>query len=402
MASIKIKLKSISKSNDLYPVVLQIIKNRKRKIITTGLECPKNLWDEKIGCYKSRHANSRNNNQLLDTLKIRARNVISEFEMEEMDFSLDEFEMKFRIGSTSTKMELFPFWQSIIDDMIASGRMGNARANKDTMRSFKRFVGRDGFVIRQVDATCLEKYEVFLRSSGGTSGGVGVKMRALRAIYNTAIRRGLVKSSYYPFKAYKVSRLKGRGMKEALTFNEIQRLKTVDCLSDTNLVNAKNYFVFSFYTRGMNFADMMLLKWSDINDNRIKYVRVKTQGKFSVKITEPLKEILDYYRLNGNDTRFVFPILLRDVLTPQQIENRKHKILSQYNSDLKIIAVKAGISKNITSYVARHSYAMCLREKGIGIDLIGESLGHQNIATTKAYVRDFGVDLIDEAVDVLI
>lgn len=57
-----------------------------------------------------------------------------------------------------------------------------------------------------------------------------------------------------------------------------------------------------------------------------------------------------------------------------------------------------GISKNITGYFAHHSFAMCLREKGLSIDVIGETLGHQSVITTKAYVREFGVEVLDEAV----
>ncbi len=113
----------------------------------------------------------------------------------------------------------------------------------------------------------------------------------------------------------------------------------------------------------MNFADMMRLRWLDVTDKRITYARAKTQGNFSLKIVPPVREILNYYNKNRRDTDYVFPILLHDVLTPMQIENRKHKILSQYNKALKILANKAGITKNVTSYVARHSFAMCLRER---------------------------------------
>ncbi len=184
--------------------------------------------------------------------------------------------------------------------------------------------------------------------------------------------------------------------------SEIESFKNVECGGDIKLVNAKHYFPFSFYTRGMNFADMMRLRWFDVTDKRITYARAKTQGNFSLKIVPPVREILNYYNKNRRDTGYVFPILLHDVLTPMQIENRKHKILSQYNKALKILANKAGITKNVTSYVARHSFAMCLREKGISIDIIGETLGHQSVLTTKAYVRDFGVEVLDEAVEVLL
>lgn len=400
MASIKIKLKRIQKSNGLYPVVLQIIKDRKRKIITLGLECSLELWDDKSGCYKARHKNARNNNQLLDTLKIRARNIISDFEMDDLSFDLKELETKFRVGS-SKRTELFPLWQTIICELKSAGRMGNARANSDTLRSVKKYAGNDFLTIEGVNVTFLEKYEVFLRSTGGTDGGIGVKMRALRAIYNTAIRRGLVKDKLYPFKDYKISKLKGRSHKQALTIDEIAIFKSADCQEDIKLINAKNYFLFSFYSRGMNFADLMRLEWSNIGEDRISYIRSKTKGLFSIKITEPVRGILNYYKSRSIGTKYVFPILLHNELSSQQIENRKHKILSEYNSSLKILAKDVGILKNLTSYVARHSYAMCLREKGIGIDLIGESLGHQDIKTTKAYVKDFGVDVLDEAVDLL-
>jgi len=45
---------------------------------------------------------------------------------------------------------------------------------------------------------------------------------------------------------------------------------------------------------------------------------------------------------------------------------------------------------------------MCLREKGVGIDIIGETLGHKSALTTKAYVSEFGVEVLDEAVEVLL
>jgi len=45
---------------------------------------------------------------------------------------------------------------------------------------------------------------------------------------------------------------------------------------------------------------------------------------------------------------------------------------------------------------------MCLREKVISIDVIGETLGHQSVLITQAYVREFGVEELDEAVEVLL
>jgi len=402
MVSIKLKLKAKVNSEGKHSIVLQVLKDRQKKIIATGLLVKKELWDHKEHCFKTRHPNAMQNNRLLDTIKIKARNIVSEFEIEDIDFTLNEFENRFRFGSKRSKVDLFTFWSSVVKDLELSGRMGYARTNKDTINSLKEFHKNPVLYMREINVTFLDKYEVFLRSRGGTNGGISVRMRSIRTIFNLAIRRDLIKQNIYPFYKYKISKLRGKRIKHALKLAEIEAFKKIDCEGDIQLINAKNYFLFSFYTRGMNFADMMRLKWSDITKKRIMYARAKTQGNFSLKIVPPVQEILDYYNHNRTDTKYVFPILLYDCLTPTQIENRKHKILGQYNKSLKILAEKAEIPKNITSYVARHSFAMCLREKGVSIDVIGETLGHQSVVTTKAYVREFGVEVLDEAVEVLL
>ena len=402
MVSIKLKLKNKSNAEDKHSIVLQILKDRQKKVIATGLSVKKIFWDEKEHCFKTRHPNSMQNNRLLDTIKIKARNIISDFEIDDIDFTLNEFENRFRFGSKRSKIDLFEFWNSVVRDLELSGRMGYARTNIDTINSLKLFHKKSILYMRDINVTFLDKYEVFLRSRGGSNGGISVRMRSIRTIFNLAIRRDLIKQNLYPFHKYKISKLKGKRIKHALNLSEIECFKAIDCGEDIRLINAKNYFLFSFYTRGMNFADMMQLKWSDVIKKRITYARAKTQGNFSIKIVPPVKEILNYYNQNRTDTKYVFPILLNDDMTAIQIENRKHKTLGQYNKNLKILAEKAGINKNITSYVARHSFAMCLREKGVGIDVIGETLGHQSVLTTKAYVRDFGVKILDEAVELLL
>jgi hypothetical protein len=108
-------------------------------------------------------------------------------------------------------------------------------------------------------------------------------------------------------------------------------------------------------------------------------------------------DILSYYKKAKSNTGYVFPILLHDNLTPIQVENRKAKKLKRFNSDLKKIAEIVGINKTLTSYVARHSYATNLKQIGVSTDLISQSMGHQNIAITSAYLKDFDDDVIDDA-----
>jgi len=146
----------------------------------------------------------------------------------------------------------------------------------------------------------------------------------------------------------------------------------------------------------------MVLKWQDIDGTTISYIRNKTKGRFIITILPPVQEILDYYRSNALPTEYVFPILLRDGLTPAQIDHRKKKTLAKYNLDLKEIANHCSINKSLSSYVARHSFANCLKQKGVATDVIGESLGHKNLTTTQVYLKELGSTVLDDAAALLL
>jgi hypothetical protein len=73
-------------------------------------------------------------------------------------------------------------------------------------------------------------------------------------------------------------------------------------------------------------------------------------------------------------------------------EDFYRKLQSQrcyYNKILKLIAEQAGISKNLTSHVSRHSYASLLLEMGESVNLfdIMSSLGHTRLSTTQTYLQ---------------
>ena len=139
----------------------------------------------------------------------------------------------------------------------------------------------------------------------------------------------------------------------------------------------------------------MTLKWSDIQNNRIFYVRSKTKGKLNLEIIAPAQEILDFYKSQNRSTDYVFPILLKDDLTPIQIANRHHKVLRRYNSKLKKIAQLVGMNKMPTSYVARHSFATILKMTGSSIEKISEMMGHTDVSITITYLKEFSNEDLD-------
>ena len=77
-------------------------------------------------------------------------------------------------------------------------------------------------------------------------------------------------------------------------------------------------------------------------------------------------------------------------------------MLKEYNKDLKHIAILCNINKSFTSYAARHSFANCLVQNGTSIDVVSESMGHSSVLVTKAYVKNLGSTILDDACESLL
>jgi site-specific recombinase XerD len=391
--SIKIILKNKIRKDNTFPLVLQIIKDGKTKIITTGMSCSKNDWDG-VQLKKS-HPNYAKRNLILTNIRQKAMKLVDEFTEEEQEFTLNDFELRFNGEKQNSRITVYEHFQDIINRMKLSNRLGNARSYNDTCNSFFKFNVDKGLMFKNLNVTKLEQYEAYLRSRNNQDSGIAFRMRTLRAAYNSAIRNGIIKQEHYPFDRYKISKLKGKGVKRALSRDEVKRMMDVDLSERPDLIHTKNYFIFSYFVRGINWVDVLRLKKENVEEDYIIYIRSKTKGRFMVKILPPVREVLDYYLITNKNTEYVFPILLKDELTPIQIEHRKHKTLKRFNKELKELARLAKVAKNVTSYVIRHSYATNLKQLGVSTDKISQSMGHSTLEVTNSYLKDFENEDID-------
>lgn len=388
-------------SDGTFPIYLRITQNRKAKFIYLNYSCKTNQWNEKEGVFKKNYDNYVKRNIILSDAKKKALQIIDQFVEQDREFTLNQFEELFRGKKTRDKQKFYEFFESKINDLAAGGRTGNQKVYQETLNSFRKFIKVRNPDFEDITPRLLEKYEIHLRSNGGTDGGISVKMRTIRAVYNDAIKRGMVKQEHYPFRVFEISKLKGKGQKRALSREEFLLIADFPSEEHSHLRDARNYFVFSYYTRGMNFVDMMKLRWTNIINETILYRRSKTNSNFQVKILPPVQAILDYYKAHFPETNYVSPILLQENLKPNQIENRKKKTLKKFNKDLKEIGKIVGIQQKLTSYVARHSFATNLKQAGIATAIISESMGHKTQEVTENYLKEFENKVIDDAMETL-
>ncbi len=80
---------------------------------------------------------------------------------------------------------------------------------------------------------------------------------------------------------------------------------------------------------------------------------------------------------------------------PASSKQQKEKIkgfIKNVNTWMKDIAANLGITKPVTTYVARHSFSTVLKRSGASTEYISEALGHADIKTTANYLDSFEDD----------
>jgi site-specific recombinase XerD len=387
--------------NGEHPIMLRIIKDRKPKYMKVGYSCHIDLWDAKNNCPKNKHPNKL----LLDTViaqkKIEAQRLLLEFDSENIDYTLND--VKRKLKGTRKDVSVLKFIDELIGGFKTSNQNGNASVYTDLMRSIKKYNNDKDLNFPEITYSFLKKYEQALRANDAMETSISYYMRTLRSVFNKAILEGVCKKVYYPFNDYEVSALSTETRKRAISKENIHKIIAAE-LKEERLINARNYFLFSFYCGGINFTDIARLKWSNIHEGRISYARAKGGKLYSFKLVEPAANILAFYKNNfyqGSDG-YIFPILYKRHISDITIRNRIHKIIGQVNKDLKQIAAAVKIDCDITTYTARHSMATVLKNSGVAKSIISECLGHNSEHTTNIYLKSFENDIIDDAFNKLL
>jgi site-specific recombinase XerD len=270
--------------------------------------------------------------------------------------------------------------------MNAKNRTKTASIYATAQRSFARFRSGQDITIAKIDNELLVNYEAYLKNTGMRKNSISCYMRALRAIYNQAVKKGLTMQKH-PFREIYTGI--DKTIKRAVNEDIIIQLKNRDFSVQKKLVLARDLFLFSFYMRGMSFVDMANLKQSNIKNGYITYSRSKTKQNLTVKVEKCMGEIIDHYKAQTVDD-YLLPIYNQENYNPVS-----H--LRTYNKRLKRISKLLELDKPLSSYVARHSWATLAHHKGVAIEIISESMGHENENTTRIYLASLDQSIIDKA-----
>lgn len=165
---------------------------------------------------------------------------------------------------------------------------------------------------------------------------------------------------------------------EMLTNEEVTKL--LNSVSGSDNLSIRNRAMLELlYATGLRVSELISLKFANVD---IEECFVKIFGKGNKERLVPFGQkaqlyLKRYLRVRKN-TKSEFIFLTRLNKPISRIE---------FWRQLKQIAIKAGIMKNITPHTLRHSFATHLLTGGADIRFVQEMLGHSSISTTQIYTH---------------
>lgn len=374
-----------------YPIKLTVYYGRQKKRYKTPFKATQEVYDRLLANRlrdESTKQLKRQTVSWLDKQTLIAESIVP--------FTFTDFENVFYAEKIkSRKIQLNDGVNSIYEKHIQAlndeGRISTARSYQDSLTSMLSY--KKNLKVSQITPDFLKGYEKWMTDNGRSLTTVGIYVRALRTIFNMAIENEVIDASKYPFKKYTIPA--PQKISRTLKKEEIRQIINYTAKRDADAV-ALDYWVFSFISNGMNFKDIALLKYGNINGDFLEFRRAKTKrttNNNSLPIMVPLDENLLYIiKKRGNKSKkkedYIFPIL-KHGLTPQEEYDHIKTFVRNTNKRLTRVGIELGLSLKVTSYVARHCFATIQKNNNAPLAYISEALGHSNLKTTQNYFGRF-------------
>lgn len=366
-----------------YPVKIKVYFQGKPKYYSTGI-----CMSTKDELEEVLESKSKKNIEIQDIIGKELSRILKNVDIlvERGTFSFSNLNNMLgkNIGGTLNEMI-----SAKIKELDNEEKFGSSAFYKGTLSLLKRYMKHD-VPINEVTVEWLNGLEKFILKTANQTT-VAMNMRNIRATMNIAKQVGVIRESDYPFGRGKYQIKEGSGKKKALNKKQ---LKAIAEYSDGSMTTEfyRDLWLFIYFCNGLNVADLISLKFSDIQNGEISFIRKKTKDRtrdvkrIYAAITPEMYSIINKW---GNDPKksvYIFPFL-KPSDSAWEHEKKKKNLTKLINKRMKMIGEKLNLGK-ITTYVARHTYATVLRNEGVPISIISPMLGHSSVTTTEIYLAD--------------
>jgi integrase len=385
------------KVNGECPIFVKINLDRNKSFTLSIGKCiTKERW-EKTNRLRSAHLNPREKviKEYFNLFEIKVTSLYSSYMREQKPIEVDEFKSEL-VGKPKdtlkgiTLVGLIDLHNTHFEKLVkieerSPASLQKYRRVKQLVIDFNRkHLGKDDVQMSKIDGAYIYNLESYLKFDSTHNHQQGIKnntvvkyFKNLKTICNYAIKMDKIEKN--PFNKYD-GKIK---VVEAtfLTQEELTRIES-KVFGSERLERVKDIFLFSCYT-GYAPVDAAKLTTANIIQDSSKNLwiqanRQKTGTKSNVPVLPPVMRIINKYQYSLT------------TLLPK-LSNQK------MNAYLKEIADIVGISKNLTWYNARHTFAttVTLGNK-ISIENVSAMMGHSTIKQTQHYAKVLDNNVMDD------
>lgn len=356
--------------NKCLSVEIEIYFQRKRKWISTGVMVPKSNWrgDKKV----AGRADALDLNLKIENVENTVMTFIRKLMIDNKPFTWSGLQTILSNGNSDNSFLKFVENRVISRQDIKESTRKN---HKKLCKSLKEFGKLKSF--SDLTKQNIILYDEWLHSRKSCSQTtIASYHKFLKVFINDAIRMELLSKN--PYEGIKIDRGKA-AQRKFLGADELMAIE-ISQMPTQSLEQVKDLFIFQCYT-GLAYADMAKFDFGTVIRKDERYVihdtRQKTGEDFYIVLLPKAFDVLKKYN-------FKLPLMSNQ----------------QYNLRLKLVAMYAGLTKNLTSHMGRHTYATMCLNSGIKIETLATMLGHSDIKTTQIYAKMVN-ETVENAYDVL-
>lgn len=366
--------------NNEAPIYAMVTVNKQRVQVSTKRNINPKHWDNRRYEAKKSHHSAKELNSYLLVVKNRLYECYMELIQGNKPVTAQRIKDLYLRNSQTVIGTLIQVSTLHLEEMEKflgkSTFYGNFKNYKTTHKYLLEFIHvflkKKDIPLDEVNYSFIKQFEYFLQTQKNCNqNGMMKQMQRLKKVLNWAIKNQYFEQN--PFRNYTISFKKyDRGY---LTVEEISQIESLANLSK-KLSYTKDFFVFQLYT-GLAYSDMMDLTSEDIirgvdNEYWIIKNRVKTDTKITVPLLPVALDIFLKYSTDKSGNEAIFP----------RISTQK------VNKNLKELGQIAGISKPLSTHLARHTAATTVwLSNGVPIEVVSKMMGHTKISTTQIYGR---------------
>lgn len=218
------------------------------------------------------------------------------------------------------------FVETVIAELADEGKGKIAETRRYSAGRFLKYMGSRPVPMEEWDDRFVLGYQRWLTAQGLSASTTAYYLAQLCAFYRLAVKRGLLPDRSVFRLVDKTPPPPQRSGRRLPSVAELRYLRGL--VLPVRQAFARDMFLFSLYTRGMNFVDMAYLKKTDVSDGMLTYTSHASDCNPAVTIRwdSAMQKIADTY---SPATEYLLPIITgaENGDTMEQITRSRHKVV---------------------------------------------------------------------------